>query len=101
MNNVVENKDVGMKEIQKWHKLSQFLAACIYITVIPFLIVFLLHFSQPTFSWCNLCLDALMYGSIAMFVLRIFSALIVKFKVWHWENQYHQKLSDKELIQLL
>lgn len=101
MNNVIEDKDVGMKEILKWHKLSQFLAACIYITVIPFLIMFLLHFSQPTFSWCHLCLNSLMYGSIVMFVLRIFSALIVKAKIWSWENQFNQKLSNKELIQLL
>lgn len=101
MNNVIEDKDVRMKEILKWHKLGQFLAACIYITVIPFLIMFLLHFSQPTFSWCHLCLNSLMYGSIVMFVLRIFSALIVKSKIWSWENQFHQKLSSKELIQLL
>jgi hypothetical protein len=33
--------------------------------------------------------------------LRIFSALIVKSKIWSWENQFHQKLSSKELIQLL
>lgn len=101
MNNVIKNKDVGMKEIQKWHKLSQFLAACIYITVIPFLIMFLLHFTQPVFTWCHLCLNTLMYISIVMFVLRIFSAFVIKFKVWCWENQFNQKLSDKELIQLL
>lgn len=100
-NNVIGNKSVRMKEILKWHKLSQFLAACIYVTVIPFLIMFLLHFTQPTFNWCQLCLDTLMYLSIVMFTLRIFSALMIKFKVWVWECRYDKKLSNKELIKLL
>lgn len=90
-----------MKELKRWHKLGQFLSACIYLTVIPFLIMFLLNFSQPSFTYCNYCMDVLMVSSSVFFILRILLALVIKVAICSWEHEFGKKLSDKRLIQLL
>ena len=101
MNNTTQISDVPMKRILKWHKLGQLISACIYLTVIPFLIIFILHGTQPNFEWCHACMSGLMYASVGFFVGRIACALEVKYNVWQWENEHNKKMDDKKLIQLM
>lgn len=99
MNNA-EHKDVDMKRILKWHKLGQINTACLYITILPFLILFILHSTNPAFEWCHLTMRALLILASVIFVGRIFNALIVKYRISKWERE-NRKLTNKEIIQLL
>jgi hypothetical protein len=87
--------------ILRWHKLEQLILACLYIFVIPFLIIFILHGTQPYFEWCHTGMLALIYGITACFVGRVVCAMAIKYKVWVWERKNGRKFSNKQLMQLM
>lgn len=99
MNNAT-HKDVDMKRILKWHKVGQINTACLYITVLPFLVLFIMHTTNPAFEWCHLSMRALLITATLIFAGRIFNALMIKYRISQWERENH-KLTNKEIIQLL
>ena len=94
-------RKIKIVKFKSCHKISNIVSTLIYVSSLPFLMLSFLYGTIPTFEIPINTLSWLFYTTVALVVIKIIMAGIVKAKLCEWAGKHNVRLTLRQLIPFL